>query len=61
MFETGVTSGVEMQLNELRKDFYAVFLRREAQNAKPLDIPSAELRRVQFIAIWCCWESEFIN
>lgn len=46
-FETGMTVGLQVQLGELREDFHAVFLGVGAQQAKPLDIPGADLRGVQ--------------
>lgn len=46
-FETGVTVGVHVPFDKLRRDFNAVFLGIGAQKAKPLDIPGAELRGVQ--------------
>ena len=46
-FELGVTVGGQLQLNDLWKDFRAVFLGLGAQQAKPLEIPGAEWRGVQ--------------
>jgi glutamate synthase (NADPH) small chain len=45
--ETGVTVGVQMPFQDLREDFRAVFLGIGAQQAKPLDIPGADLLGVQ--------------
>ena len=45
-FELGVTVGVELQLDDLLKDFNAVFLGIGAQKAKPLGLPGAELAGV---------------
>jgi glutamate synthase (NADPH/NADH) small chain len=46
-FHTGVFVGVDKTLEELRRDFEALFLGVGAQKAKALDIPGAELRGVQ--------------
>jgi glutamate synthase (NADPH) small chain len=45
-FRRGVQVGRDVQLGELQRDFDAVFLAIGAQQAKPLDVPGAELTGV---------------
>jgi glutamate synthase (NADPH/NADH) small chain len=45
-FRLGVTVGKDVSLDELLKQFGAVFMGVGAQKAKPLDIPGAELKGV---------------
>lgn len=46
LFETGVTVGTQISLGRLREDFHAVFLGVGAQQARPLDVPGADLSGV---------------
>jgi glutamate synthase (NADPH/NADH) small chain len=42
-FRYGITAGIDLSLDRLRRDFEAVFVGIGAQNAKALDVPGAEL------------------
>ena len=46
VFETGVTVGVDLTLDQILKDFSAVFLGIGALKPKPLEVPGAELKGV---------------
>ncbi len=46
VFETGVTVGVDLTLDQILSDFSAVFLGIGALKPKPLEVPGAELKGV---------------
>lgn len=46
VFETGVTVGVDLTLDQILKDFSAVFLGIGALKPKPLEVPGVELKGV---------------